>query len=117
MPIEALGQGGRLVLLALLCACSAPLTAQEKKSQASQGFTGYPSSVYMRPLLACASDAPCTQTDKFHLDQVPTGCCVLIVTNGDGLLAFLLLLGPFGATRANVNPDKYEDELPESHIR
>jgi hypothetical protein len=22
--------------------------------------------------------------NKFHLDQVPTGCCVLIVTNGDG---------------------------------
>jgi hypothetical protein len=38
----------------------------------------------MRPFLACANDAPCTQTDKFHLDQVPTGCCVLIVTNGDG---------------------------------
>ncbi len=38
----------------------------------------------MRPFLACVSDTPCAQTDKFHLDQVPTGCCVLIVTNGDG---------------------------------
>lgn len=72
------------VVLAWLCACtSAPLTSQQK-SQPMQGFTGYPPSVYMRPFLACASDAPCTQMDKFHLDQVPTGCCVLIVTNGDG---------------------------------
>ena len=49
-----------------------------------QGFTDYPPSVYMHPFLACVSDAPCAQIDKFHLDQVPTGCCVLIVTNGDG---------------------------------
>jgi hypothetical protein len=59
-------------------------TAQEKTNQYSQGFTGYPPSVYMHPFLACASDEPCSQTDKFHLNQVPTGCCVLIVTNGDG---------------------------------
>jgi hypothetical protein len=38
----------------------------------------------MRPFFACVSDTPCAQTDKFHLDQVPTGCCVLMVTNGDG---------------------------------
>lgn len=49
-----------------------------------QGFTGYPPSVYMHSFLACVSDGPCTQTDKFHLDQVPAGCCVLVVTNGDG---------------------------------
>jgi len=85
MRIEALRHGSPLLSLALLCASTAVLlNAQEKTSQASQGFTGYPPSVYMRPFLACASDAPCTQTDKFHLDQVPTGCCVLIVTNGDG---------------------------------
>jgi hypothetical protein len=59
-------------------------TAQEKTNQSSQGFTGYPPSVYMRPFLACASEAPCSQTDEFHFDQVPTGCCVLVVTNGDG---------------------------------
>jgi hypothetical protein len=74
-----------LLLVASLCALiAAPITAQEKAEQPMQGFTGYPPSVYMRPFLACASDAPCSQTDKFHLDQVPTGCCVLIVTNGDG---------------------------------
>ena len=73
------------VVVALLCACtSAPLASQQKDNQPTQGFTGYPPSVYMRPFLACANNAPCTQTDKFHLDQVPTGCCVLIVTNGDG---------------------------------
>ena len=59
-------------------------TVQEKTNQSSQGFTGYPPSLYMRPFLACASEAPCSQTDQFHIDQVPTGCCVLLVTNGDG---------------------------------
>jgi hypothetical protein len=73
------------VVLAWLCACTpAPLASQQKANQSMQGFTGYPPSVYMRPFLACATDAPCTQMDKFHLDQVPTDCCVLIVTNGDG---------------------------------
>ncbi len=74
-----------LLLVASLCALiAAPITAQEKGEQPMQGFTGYPPSVYMHPFLACVSDAPCAQTDKFHLDRVPTGCCVLIVTNGDG---------------------------------
>jgi len=73
-----------LLLVASLCALiAAPITAQEKGEQ-PQGFTFYPPSVYMHPFLACASDAPCAQTDKFHLDHVPTGCCILIVTNGDG---------------------------------
>jgi|SRR5579859_3839378 len=74
-----------LLEVALLCAFgTAPVAAQEKAEQPTKGFTFYPPSVYMRPFLACVSDAPCAQTDKFHLDQVPTGCCVLIVTNGDG---------------------------------
>lgn len=70
-----------LLLVALLCSLfTAHIPAQEKM----QGFTGYPPTVYMHPFLACVSDAPCVQTDQFHLDQVPTGCCVLGVTNGDG---------------------------------
>ena len=74
-----------MLVVAFLCACiTAPIAAQEKAKQPMQGSTGYPPSVYMRPFLACVSDTPCAQTDKFHLDQVPTGCCVLIVTNGDG---------------------------------
>jgi hypothetical protein len=63
---------------------TAPVAAPQKAEQPTQEFTGYPPSVYMRPFLACFSDSPCAQTDRFHLDQVPTGCCVLIVTNGDG---------------------------------
>jgi hypothetical protein len=78
-------RGWCLLFAALFCAfIAAPITAQEKAKQAMQEFTGYPPSVYMHPFLACVSDAPCAQTDKFHLDQVPTGCCDLIVTNGDG---------------------------------
>jgi hypothetical protein len=73
-----------LLFVASVCLTVAPIAAQEKAVQPMQGFTSYPPSVYMHPFLACVSDAPCTQTDKFHLDQVPTGCCVLIVTNGDG---------------------------------
>jgi hypothetical protein len=63
---------------------TAPIAAQERAEQPRQGFAFHPPSVYMRPFLACLSDAPCAQTDKFHLEEVPTGCCVLIVTNGDG---------------------------------
>jgi hypothetical protein len=78
-------RGCCLLLVALLCAVIAtPITAQEKAEQLMQGFTGYPPSVYVHPFSSCVSDAPCAQIDKFHLDQVPTGCCVLIVTNGDG---------------------------------
>jgi hypothetical protein len=70
--------------VALAFACAASPVACQEKAKPMQRFTGYPPSVYMRPSLACADDAQCTQMDKFHLDQVPTGCCVLIVTNGDG---------------------------------
>jgi len=74
-----------LLLLAWLCVfTTACIAAQEKAEQPSQGFTGYPPGVYMHTFLACVSDAPCAQTDKFHLDRVPTGCCLLVVTNGDG---------------------------------
>gem|GEM_PF-5031588 len=72
-----------LLVASLYAFIAAPITAQEKGEQ-PQGFTGYPPSVYMHAFLACASDAPCAQSDKFHLDQVPTGCCILILTNGDG---------------------------------
>jgi hypothetical protein len=55
---------------------TAPVAAQERAEQPMQGFTGYPPMVYRHPFLACAS--------KFHLDEVPRRCCVLIVRNGDG---------------------------------
>ena len=77
--------GRCLLLVASLCVfTTAPIPAQEKAEQPAQGFTLYPPSVYMRPFLACVPEAPCAQTDKFHLDQVPASCCVLLVTNGDG---------------------------------
>src|SRR5271169_5950994 len=72
---------GCCVILASFCALiAAPIAAQEKAEEPMRGFTGYPPSVYMHFFFACASDAPCAQTDKFHINQVPTGCCVLIVT-------------------------------------
>ena len=71
---------------ALLYLAGAALTAcQEAKTDHPQaGFTGYPPSVYMQPFLGCSSDAPCTRTAEFRVDPVPNGCCILIVTNGDG---------------------------------
>lgn len=50
----------------------------------AQTLTGYPPSIYMRPFIACHGEKPCTQTGNFHVDQIPKGCCMLIVTNGDG---------------------------------
>jgi hypothetical protein len=73
-----------LAFVASLCVIIAPTSAQEKAESPPQRFTGYPPIVYMHYFLACVSDAPCAQTDKFHLDRVPAGCCVLIVANGDG---------------------------------
>jgi len=62
-----------------------PLSKSDLLHQAQErGFTGYPPSVYVHTFLSCVSDAPCAQTDEFHLDQVPSGCCVLMLTNGDG---------------------------------
>ena len=49
-----------------------------------QAFTGFPPSVYMHFFIACEDGKPCTQTDTFHLDELPKGCCLLLVTNGDG---------------------------------
>lgn len=62
MRIEVRAHRACPLLFALLYACNAALlAAQEKRNQPSQGFTGYPPSVYMRPFQACASDAPCSQ--------------------------------------------------------
>lgn len=53
-------------------------------SRPQQPFTGYPPSVYIGVFQACSSDNPCSQTQDFHVDPVPKGCCVLTVTNGNG---------------------------------
>src|SRR5215469_3145131 len=49
-----------------------------------QGFTFYPPSVYMRVFPGCVADSPCVTSESFEVRSVPTGCCVLILTNGDG---------------------------------
>jgi hypothetical protein len=60
-------------------------TAQEApKENRPQGFTFYPPSVYMQVFLACPSDGACIKTDRFRVDSVPHGCCILGITNGDG---------------------------------
>jgi hypothetical protein len=78
-----LGLSGRILfrvrfflcgVISVICAaCTKPRT-----------FTGYPPSVYMTGFRACAGEKPCTQTGSFHVDQIPKGCCILLVTNGDG---------------------------------
>jgi hypothetical protein len=50
-----------------------------------QNFTSYPPSIYMQFFQACSSEKPCTRTEYFRVDPVPKGCCILTVTNGDGL--------------------------------
>jgi hypothetical protein len=46
--------------------------------------TFFPPSVYTQFFSACSSDRACTRSEKFRVDSVPRGCCVLTVTNGDG---------------------------------
>lgn len=75
----------RLFQLLVTGLVAAPLLAvQEKADPPTQRFTGYPPSVYMHTFLACTSHASCAQTDSLRVDQVPDGCCLLIITNGDG---------------------------------
>jgi hypothetical protein len=70
-----------------LCLISNALLAAQQATMdhPQQSFTGYPPSVYMQFFQACSSDAPCTRTDNFRVDPVPNGCCILTVTNGNGL--------------------------------
>jgi len=51
----------------------------------AQAFTGYPPSLFIGFFQACSSDKPCTRTEDFRVDPVPKGCCILVVTNGNGL--------------------------------
>ena len=73
----------RLAACILVCLIStARLMAQDHPHQR---FTGYPPSVYMKFFPACSSDKPCTRTEDFRVDPLPKGCCILTVTNGNGL--------------------------------
>ncbi len=40
--------------------------------------------VYMSYFGACSTDKPCTQSKKFRVASIPTGCCRLSATNGTG---------------------------------
>jgi hypothetical protein len=61
------------------------LTAYKTASRAlQQEFTFYPPSVYMNAFLACMADSTCVRTENFEVHSVPTGCCVLLLTNGNG---------------------------------
>jgi len=72
----------RIAAPILLClVVTARLMAQDHPPE---GLTGYPLSVYMQFFQACFSDKRCTRTDNLHVDPLPKGCCVLIVTNGNG---------------------------------
>lgn len=48
------------------------------------GFTGYPPTAYDHVFLSCPLDGACTRTDRFRVDPMPPGCCILTVRNGDG---------------------------------
>jgi hypothetical protein len=65
----------------LLCGVVCVICAACTKPQA---FTGYPPSIYMTGFRGCAGEKACIQRGSFHVDQIPKGCCVLLVTNGDG---------------------------------
>jgi hypothetical protein len=61
-----------------------PLLAAQETDHPPPTFTGYPPSVYMGSFQACSSDKPCSRTDDFRVDPAPKGCCILLVTNGNG---------------------------------
>src|SRR5258708_30918086 len=84
-----LNQGGHkaywLAVVGFLCLISTVLlTTREATGSHPQQNVGYPPSVFMQSFLSCSSDVPCTRTDNFRVNPVPTGCCILTVTNGDG---------------------------------
>ena len=76
----------RFILCVFACLIStATIRAQETKTDnPKQSFTGYPPTVYIHFFLACPGNKLCTQSDDFHVDPVPKGCCLLTVRNGDG---------------------------------
>ena len=72
-----------LVCVFLFLVAATLLSGEEKNKK--QTFTGYPPTVYIQEFHACSSDATCDRTTEFRVDPVPNGCCILMVTNGNGL--------------------------------
>jgi hypothetical protein len=50
----------------------------------SGGYTLYPPFVYIQLFTGCPTGKPCRRKDRFRVNPIPKGCCVLDVTNGDG---------------------------------
>jgi hypothetical protein len=47
-------------------------------------WTAVPPSVYISQFRACSERKACDQTAEFSVARIPTGCCVLSLTNGNG---------------------------------
>jgi hypothetical protein len=78
-------RGCCVFLIASLCAfITAPTTARKTQRYQCKAFTGYPPSVYTQFFQACSPEKPCTRTDDFRVDPLPKGCCIMLLTNGDG---------------------------------
>jgi hypothetical protein len=73
-----------LVCVSLTLLAAILLLGQEPGNAPGQSFTLYPPSVYMHEFHPCSSDKRCEKTEEFQVDPVPNGCCVLVVTNGNG---------------------------------
>jgi hypothetical protein len=73
-----------LPVVSMCLVSAALLMGREATVPYPQQSTGYPPSVYLRVFLACPSDKSCTRTERFQIDPVPNGWCILTVTNGDG---------------------------------
>jgi hypothetical protein len=77
----------KLSWIAALYLLSATLTTaqDEGAGHSPQNFSGYPPSVYMQFFQAGSPDKPRSRMEGFRVDNVPKGCCMLTVTNGNGL--------------------------------
>lgn len=74
----------RWIVFVYLCLVGTALIAAQAATVGHpQQNTGYPPSVYMQ-FFSCSSEAACTRKDTFSVEPVPSGCCILTVTNGDG---------------------------------
>jgi hypothetical protein len=77
----------KLSWIAGFCLVAATLVMGQDagKGKPADNFTFSPPSVYMQFFRACSSDKPCTRMEDFRVDSVQKGCCILTVTNGNGL--------------------------------
>jgi len=86
-PIRKSRQGASSLACVAVCLIAIAFIAAQETTMdhPQQTFTGYPPSIYMEVFQACSPDKPCTRMEDFRVDPVPKGCCILMVTNGNGL--------------------------------